>query len=50
MVGFYDEAVHREFGLAHDEVLVMLLSIGMERPGKWPQNPPRPLADVLDLV
>ncbi len=50
MIGFDPEAVHREFGLADDEVPVMLLSIGTERPGNWPQKPRRPLAEVLDLV
>ena len=43
MIGFDAEAVHREFGLADDEVPVMLLSIGAERPGRrsravrWPR-------------
>ena len=50
MIGFEAEAVHREFGLADDEVPVMLLSIGAERPGNWPQKPRRPVAEVLDLV
>src|SRR5689334_15974282 len=50
MIGFDADAVHREFGLAADEVPVMLLSIGAERPGNWPQKPRRPVADVLDLV
>ncbi|CAG9168978.1 Putative NAD(P)H nitroreductase YodC [Cupriavidus laharis] len=50
MIGFDAEAVHREFGLARDEVPVMLLSVGAERPGNWPQKPRLPLADVLDLV
>ena len=50
MIGFDAEAVHREFGLAKDEVPVMLLSVGAERPGNWPQKPRRPVADVLDLV
>jgi nitroreductase len=50
MIGFDAEAVHREFGLADDEVPVMLLSVGTERPGNWPQKPRRPVADVLDLV
>ena len=50
MIGFDDEAVHHEFGLAKDEVPVMLLSVGAERPGNWPQKPRRPVADVLDLV
>jgi nitroreductase len=50
MIGFDAEAVHREFGLAKDEVPVMLLSIGAERPGNWPQKPRRPVADVLDFA
>ena len=50
MIGFDAEAVHREFGLAHDEILMMLLSIGPERPGNWPQKPRLPATDVLDLV
>ena len=50
MIGFDAEAVAREFALAEDEVPVMLLSIGAERPGNWPQKPRLPVADVLDLV
>lgn len=50
MIGFDDEAVHREFGLANDEVPVMLLSIGSERSGNSPQKPRRPVTDVFDLV
>jgi nitroreductase len=50
MIGFNADEVHREFGLAKDEVPVMLLSIGAERPGNWAQKPRRPLNEVLDLV
>ena len=50
MIGFDDEAVHREFGLAEDEVPVMLLSVGATRSGNWPQKPRRPVADVLEFV
>ena len=50
IIGFDAEAVHREFGLAEDEVPVMLLSVGAERPGNGPQKPRRPVADVLDFV
>jgi nitroreductase len=50
MIGFDAEAVAREFALAKNEVPVMLLSVGAERPGNWPQKPRRPVADVLDLV
>jgi nitroreductase len=50
MIGFDAEAVAREFALAEDEVPVLLLSVGAERAGNWPQKPRRPVADVLDLV
>lgn len=50
MIGFDAEAVHREFALTKDEVPVMLLSVGAERPGNWPQKPRRPVAEVLNLV
>ena len=50
MIGFDADAVAREFGLAENEVPVMLLSIGAERPGNWAQKPRRPLAEVLELV
>jgi nitroreductase len=48
MIGFDAEAVAREFALAEDEVPVLLLSVGAERAGNWPQKPRRPVADVLD--
>jgi nitroreductase len=50
MIGFDDEAVHREFGLAEDEVPVMLLSVGPERPGNWAPKPRMPVSDVVELV
>ncbi|MGO7763132.1 nitroreductase family protein [Rhizobium ruizarguesonis] len=50
MIGFDADAVHREFELGHDEVPVLLLSIGAERPGNWPQKPRRPVDEVLNLV
>ncbi|MFZ6647403.1 nitroreductase family protein [Undibacterium sp. TJN25] len=50
MIGFDAEAVHREFELAADEIPVMLLSVGIERPGNWAQKPRRPVADILDFV
>jgi nitroreductase len=50
MIGFDADAVHREFGLGEEEVPVMLLSVGPERPGNWAQKPRRPVTDVLDLV
>ncbi|WP_245487410.1 nitroreductase family protein [Mesorhizobium sp. M7A.F.Ca.US.006.04.2.1] len=50
MIGFDSEAVHVEFGLAEDEVPVMLLTVGPERAGNWPQKPRMPVADVLDFA
>jgi nitroreductase len=50
MIGFDPEAVHSEFGLTETEVPVMLLSVGPERPGNWPQKPRLPVADVLHFA
>ncbi|MFC0402143.1 nitroreductase family protein [Paraburkholderia rhizosphaerae] len=50
MIGFDAEAVQREFGLRENEVPVLLLSVGAERPGNWAQKPRRPVDEVLDLV
>jgi nitroreductase len=50
MIGFDPEAVHNEFGLTETEVPVMLLSVGPERPGNWPQKPRLPVADVLHFA
>lgn len=50
MIGFDPDAVARDFGLANNEIPVMLLSVGVGTPANWPQKPRRPLAQVLDLV
>ncbi|MBF8740813.1 nitroreductase family protein [Pseudomonas guariconensis] len=50
MIGFDAEAVHRQFSLAGDEIPVMLLSVGPERAGNWPQKPRMPVIDVLSFV
>ncbi|WP_025661437.1 nitroreductase family protein [Rhizobium sp. IBUN] len=50
MIGFDAEAVHSEFGLAEDEIPVMLLTVGPERAGNWPQKPRMPVADVLTFA
>lgn len=50
MIGFDADAVAREFGLTRDEIPVLLLAVGKERPGNWAQKPRRPVAEVLDLV
>lgn len=50
MIGFDADAVHSAFGLAEDEVPVMLLTVGPERDGNWVQKPRRPVAEVLSFV
>lgn len=50
MIGFDAEPVHREFGLAEVEIPVMLLTVGPERTGNWPQKPRMPVVDVLDFA
>src|SRR5262245_5199116 len=50
MIGFDAEAVHRAFGLGPNEVPVLLLSVGPERPGNWAQKPRLPVSEVLNLV
>ena len=50
MVGFDAEGVARAFGLAPDEVPVMLVAVGRAAPGNWPQKPRRPLAEVLEIA
>ncbi|MFA6115291.1 MAG: nitroreductase family protein [Sphingomonas sp.] len=47
MIGFDFEAVSEEFGLADNEIPVMLLSVGPERAGNWAQKPRLPVLDVL---
>ncbi len=50
MIGFDADAVAREFGLANDEVPVMLLAVGHALPANWPRKPRRPVAEVLQFV
>ncbi|KIQ20488.1 NAD(P)H nitroreductase [Variovorax paradoxus] len=50
MIGFDASAVAEAFGLAEDEVPVMLLAIGQALPENWPRKPRRPLQQVLALV
>lgn len=50
MIGFDFDAVSREFGLADNEIPVMLLSVGPERQGNWPQKPRLPVLDVLHFA
>ena len=50
MIGFDPDAVSREFGLAEDEIPVLLVSVGYGTPANWPQKPRRPLSEVLSFV
>lgn len=50
MIGFDHDAVSREFGLADQEIPVLLVSVGYGTPENWPQKPRRPLSEVLSLV
>jgi nitroreductase len=50
MVGFDPAAVARGFGLATDEIPVMLVAVGHAREGNWPQKPRLPVSRVLETV
>ena len=47
MTGFDAEGVTSSFGLAREEVPVMLVTVGRAAAGNWPQKPRRPLEQVL---
>ncbi|HYI31061.1 MAG TPA: nitroreductase family protein [Bradyrhizobium sp.] len=50
MIGFDPEGVSREFGLASDEIPVLLVAVGYGTVENWPQKPRRPLSQVLSFV
>ncbi|MNX89953.1 putative NAD(P)H nitroreductase YodC [compost metagenome] len=50
MTGFDPAGVAQSFGLARDEVPVMLVAMGYAKEGNWPQKPRRPVPDVLELA
>lgn len=50
MTGFEEAGVRRAFGLAEDELPVMLVPVGRAAPGNWPQKPRRPLSEVLEIA
>ena len=50
MVGFDPAVVARGFGLAADEIPVMLVAVGHAREGNWPQKPRLPVSRVLETV
>lgn len=47
MTGFDPAGVASEFGLADNEVPVMLVAVGYAAPGNWPQKPRRPVDALL---
>jgi len=50
MIGFDADAVAEAFGLAADEIPVMLVAVGSAAPENWPQKPRRPLTQVLSVI
>ena len=50
MTGFDAEGVAASFGLASEEVPVMLVTVGRAASGNWPQKPRRPLDQVLEFA
>ncbi len=50
MIGFDQDAVARDFGLAENEIPVLLLAVGYGSRENWPQKPRRPLSDVLSFA
>jgi nitroreductase len=50
MVGFDAFAVSRDFGLAGDEVPVLLMTVGKATVNNWPQKPRRDLREVLEFA
>lgn len=50
MIGFDAEAVSREFGLAKDEIPVLLVAVGYGTADNWPQKPRRPLDEVFSIA
>jgi nitroreductase len=49
MIGFDPAAARTEYGLANNEIPVMLLAVGPMREGNWPSKPRRPVLDVLSF-
>ncbi len=50
MSGFDAGGVAREFGLASDEVPVMLVAVGKAAAGNWPRKVRKPVAEVLTFA
>ncbi|WP_371133308.1 EamA family transporter [Pseudomonas sp.] len=50
MSGFDAQGVTREFGLAANEVPVILITVGYPAAGNWPQKPRKALHEVLEFA
>jgi nitroreductase len=50
MIGFDADAVSEEFGLAPNEIPVLLLAVGQPGEGNWPQKPRRPVSETVEFV
>lgn len=50
MIGFDPVGVSQEFGLATEEVPVMLVAVGPSAPGNWPRKPRQPVDNVTSIV
>jgi len=49
MIGFDADGVAQEFGLASDEIPVVLVTVGYAAEGNWPQKPRRPVTEILSF-
>ncbi|MGE4488290.1 MAG: nitroreductase family protein [Kiritimatiellales bacterium] len=50
MGGFDARQVQEEFELGPDEIPVMLIAVGRERTGNWPQKARRPVEEILTVL
>lgn len=50
MIGFDASGVSAEFGLAENELPVMLVTVGYSREGNWPQKPRKSVQDILSFA
>ncbi|MGY4573699.1 nitroreductase family protein [Bradyrhizobium sp. USDA 3256] len=50
LIGFDAAGVTQEFGLAGDEVPVVLVAVGYAAEGNWPQKPRRSVNELLSFV
>jgi nitroreductase len=50
MIGFDAAGVAQGFGLASDEVPVVLVTVGYAADGNWPQKPRRSVTEILSFV